>query len=133
MLLSDFAEALNGKLYIMGGGWTVVHGPSAVSAAVAINLRVPWTQTNQKHTILLELLKEDGEAVTDPEGNAIQVSGEFEMGRPVGSIPGDPITNAMAFRFEGLPLPSGGYAFSFGVDGTELARSPFRVFRPQEM
>jgi len=132
MLLCDFAEAINGKLYILGGGWTHLRGTDPISCALGVYLAVPWTQTNQKHTLSLELLDQDGNAISGPEGNAVRVDGEFEVGRPPGAVPGDPIATTMAFRFIGLELQSGGYRFSFKIDGTELAKTQFRVHRPSE-
>ncbi len=133
MLLCDFAESVNGKLYLMGGGWTIVRGPAPVNCAVAIKLDVPWTHTNQQHSLVLELLHEDGEPVTHPElEEFVRIEVGFEVGRPPGAIPGDPITNNMAFQFQAIPLAAGGFRFSFSVNGTELARTPFRIQRPPE-
>jgi uncharacterized protein DUF6941 len=132
MILADFVEALNGKLYIMGGGWTAWRGSEPVACGVGLVLAVPWTDTNVKHALCIELVHEDGGAVGDLEGNPIRIDSEFEVGRPPGHVAGDPITSALAFRFGGLPLPSGGYQFSFSVDGTQLARAQFRVHRPED-
>lgn len=134
MLLCDFAESVNGKLYVMGGGWTGVVGAAPINCAVAVKLDVPWTQTNQRHHLLLQLLHEDGEVATNPAANddPVRIEGEFEVGRPPGARPGDPMTNTMAFQLQGLLLPSGGFRFSFSVNGTELAHTLFRVHRPPE-
>lgn len=131
MLLCDYAEALNGKLYITGGGWTQYRGKDAIACSVAVSLSVPWTQTNQKHSLALELQTEDRETVSDPDGNAVRIEGEFEVGRPPGAVPGDPIVNTLAFRFQGLTIPSGGYRFSFSIDGSEEGVCRFRVSRPE--
>jgi hypothetical protein len=123
MLLCDFAEAIQGKLYIAGGGWTKLKAGFPLDCAVAISVAVPWNQTNQRHQMTVELLTEDG-AENDPPA---KIDGEFEVGRPPGSTPGEPIGNTMAFRFRGVELPAGGYRFSFKIDGTEVAATPFRV------
>jgi hypothetical protein len=132
MLLCDFAEAMNGKLYIMGGGWTDLHGDSPVTCAVAIRLDVPWDQANQQHSLSVELHGEDGEPQSDPEGTPIQLVGKFVTGRPPGAVPGAPLANPLAFRFESMTLESGGYYVALMVDGTELARASFRVHRTTE-
>lgn len=124
MLLCDFAESVNGKLYIVGGGWTKLKPGFPLDCAVAISLAVPWTQTNQKHQLTVELLSEDGELIGDPP---VRIDGEFEVGRPPGSTPGDPIGYTMAFRFKGVELSPGGYRFSFKIDGTEVSATQFRV------
>jgi len=41
MLLCDSAQVADGKLYILGGGWSVT-GPQPVPSAVAIKLEVDW-------------------------------------------------------------------------------------------
>jgi len=59
MLLADAAEAMNGKLYILGGGWSIT-GPQATPSAIAIKIDVPWDLANTPHTLRLDLLNEDG-------------------------------------------------------------------------
>lgn len=129
MILCDFAEAINGKLYVMGGGWDQIQGPNPVNCAVAVQFKVPWTQTNQKHRLAIKLLADDGPYVA-PNGQHVGIDGEFEVGRPPGHTPGDPLSNTIAVRFDGLPLPTGGYRFSLEVDGTEVSAQGFRVTRP---
>ena len=42
LLLCDFAEAVNGKLYVMGGGWNVLFAPGQpVTMSVAAVVAVP--------------------------------------------------------------------------------------------
>jgi ABC-type uncharacterized transport system ATPase subunit len=57
--------------------------------AIALKLEVPWDRTNVQHSLLLELLDEDGDLVMVPgpeeHGEVpLQVTGEFEAGRPPG-------------------------------------------------
>ena len=54
LLLCDYAEAINGKLYIMGGGWTIC-APGPRNMAVAIRVLVPWSDTNKQHNLALML------------------------------------------------------------------------------
>lgn len=119
MLLADAAQTVDNKLYILGGGWSVT-GPEPAPSAVALKIEVPWDQTNKKHSFELSLLDADGQAVVapTPEGErAIQVSGEFEVGRPVGLPPGVPIDVAMAFNFGPMPLPPGGrFTWRLAID-----------------
>jgi hypothetical protein len=65
ILLADAAQAVNGKLYILGGGWSIT-GPEPTSMAIAIQIEVPWTDSNQRHTLRLALLNEDGRPVMVP-------------------------------------------------------------------
>ena len=130
MMLCDFAESINGKLYIMGGGWGQVHGADPISCSVAIRFGVPWDQTNVKHRMRLELLDQDGLAVMGPDGQPVKVEGDVEVGRPVGTIPGSELSHSMAIRIQGLPLPDNQYRFILTVDDEAMASSGFRVVRP---
>jgi hypothetical protein len=110
MLLADYAEAINGKLYIMGGGWSIT-GPEPPNFGIAIKIEVPWDQTNRRHDILLRLLDADGQSVTVPGPmgeQPVEVRGEFEVGRPPGLPHGTPIDSVLAINVQSLPVPPGG-------------------------
>ena len=110
MLLADAAQAVDNKLYILGGGWSII-GPTPSPSAIALKLEVPWDQTNKKHSIELALFDADGKAVVvaTPQGDQpVQVNGQFEVGRLPGLAPGTPIDLALAFNFGAFPLPPGG-------------------------
>ena len=119
LLLADHAEVADGKLFINGGGWTVI-GPAPVPFAIAMYIEVPWDQTNTKHSVVLELLDADGNAVTPPGGDeSIRV--EFpplEVGRPPGVKPGTPLGVPYAVNFGPLGLePDGRYVWQLSIDG----------------
>jgi uncharacterized protein DUF6941 len=121
MMLADSAQEVGGKLYILGGGWSIT-GPDPVPMAIALKLEVPWDRTNEHHKLLLELLDEDGEPVLIPGGEGeqvpLQVTGEFEAGRPPGIKPGTPIDSALAVNFGPLPLEAGRrYQWRLSIDG----------------
>jgi Family of unknown function (DUF6941) len=121
MLLADAAQSVDGKLYILGGGWSLT-GPTPTPSAVALKLEVPWDQANTKHTFDLSLLDADGNPVVvpTPQGEqAIQLGGEFEVGRPAGLIPGTPIDITMAISLGPLPLPAGSrFTWRLTIDNT---------------
>jgi hypothetical protein len=109
MLLADAAQSVDGKLYILGGGWSIT-GPVPTPSAVALKVEVPWDQANAKHSFELSLRDADGKPVVvgTPQGEqAIQIGGEFEVGRPAGLTPGTPIDMTMAISLGPLPLPGG--------------------------
>lgn len=90
-MLCDFAEQINGKLYIQGGGWSRLGAPegSAFSIHVAAMVYVPWDDANRKRRILLQLFSEDGAEVEVGEpSKPVEMRGEFEVGRPPGIAPG---------------------------------------------
>jgi hypothetical protein len=119
LLLADAAQAVSGKLYIIGGGWSVT-GPQPAPFAIAIKIEVPWDRANLGHVAKLVLQDADGEpVVTDtPEGpQPIQVDLNFEVGRPAGLKPGTPIDFAMAVNFAPIPLePDSRYEWRLFID-----------------
>lgn len=130
LLLSDFAEAVNGKLYVMGGGWNVLFAPGQpVAMSVAAVVAVPWDQTNRTHSLTLDLLSEDGEPVEVDE-QAVSVEGEFELGRPPGIKPGSSLNMPVVWTFQGLALDEGGYEWKLTIDGNPVASRPFSVTAP---
>lgn len=120
MLLADAAQSVEGKLYILGGGWSV-SGPQPTPMAVALKIDVPWDQTNRRHAWSLGLVDADGQPLLlqTPEGpQGVQITGEFEVGRPAGLPPGTPIDVALAVQTGPLPLPPGGrYTWKLTIDG----------------
>ena len=47
ILLADSAQAINGKLYILGGGWSIAD-PGPVVMALAMKIEVPWDQAKRQ-------------------------------------------------------------------------------------
>lgn len=132
LMLADYAEAVNGKLYIMGGGWTVT-GPGPSSFAIAVLIEIPWDETNRPHVLHVDLLDGDGRPVTvsTPTGERpVEIDGGFEVGRPAGLKPGTPQTVPVAMNIGPLPLAAGrDYVWRCKVNGiTEDAwRLPFSI------
>ena len=123
VLLADSAAVADGKLYILGGGWTQT-GPAPVPSAIAIKIEVPWDQANRRHKLKLALLDSDGNPVmappTDdgpPQPLAV-FEAEFEVGRPPGMLPGTPIDAPLAMSIPPLPLPPGQrYSWNLEING----------------
>jgi|SRR5215211_326218 len=132
MLLCDAAEAANGKLYVLGGGWSNLAAPNTpVNMALAVMVRVPWNRANEKHSLRARLVTDDGEPVEIAD-NPIMVEAGFEVGRPPGLSPGTTLNTPMVFNVGGLVLDKGGYVWELYVDGERAAQAPFRVFDPQQ-
>ena len=119
MLLADAAQAINGKLYILGGGWSIT-GPDPAPMAIAIKIEVPWDEANRRHVLKLALLDADGQPVMVPTptgDRAVEISGDFEVGRPPGLKPGTPLDVAMGINMGPLPLqPGGRYVWRCSID-----------------
>ena len=122
MLLADSAQAVGGKLYILGGGWSIT-GPGPVPSAIALKIEVPRDLAARRHNLVLELLNADGQPVTvptPPDGaqQPIRMEGQFETGIPTGLIPGTPIDAVLALNILPLPLPPGArYTWQLSIDG----------------
>jgi hypothetical protein len=127
MLLCDAADEAGGKLYVLGGGWSVLQRPNVPTPmALAIMISVPWDQSNTPHSIVVRLLTEDGGDV-DLGGGPIRVDGQIEVGRPPGLKPGTPLDAPVVLKFGALVLGEGGYVWSLEIDDEPVARTPFRV------
>lgn len=108
MLLCDAAEAVNGKLYVLGAGWNSV-GPEPSPSAIALQIDVPWDEANRRHQLKLVLLTDDGRPVTvsTPLGDqAVEMGADFEVGRPAGHRVGAPLSVVLAVSIAPLPLAS---------------------------
>lgn len=106
MLLCDAAQAVNGKLYILGGGWNVT-GPQPAASAIALQIDVPWDEANKQHNLKLVLVTDDGKPVMVPTPTGerpVELGAQFEVGRPAGHRAGAPISVAVAINIGPLPL-----------------------------
>ena len=131
MMLADAAQAAEGKLYILGGGWSVT-GPAPSPSAIALFIQVPWDRTNVEHSFRFDLVDSDGNAVeleTDPGAEEpVTFEGAFEVGRPPGVKPGTSIDVPLAINVGPLPLPPGGryeWRLSINEESHEDWRLPF--------
>jgi hypothetical protein len=135
LLLCDHAEAVNGKLYINGGGWSLLFAPGVpIAIYLAILVTVEWHETNVKHQLVAELRTVDGEFVEngDPP-QPVRIGAELEMGRPPGIKPGTQLNAPIALGFGGLALAEGGYVWHLKLGEQELARRPFQVVPPPRL
>ncbi len=120
ILLADAAQAAEGKLFVLGGGWSIT-GPDPSPMALAVKIEVPWDQANQQHSCRLELLDSDGQPVEVEAENGEQpifIEAGFEVGRPVGVKPGTPIDLPLAINIPPFPLePGNRYEWRLSIDG----------------
>jgi hypothetical protein len=84
LILADSAQVVGNKLYLLGGGWDRIPLNKDVPQhfAIAIAVKVPWGETNKRHTFELEVLSEDQN--TEEVKSLAKMGGQFEVGRPVG-------------------------------------------------
>ena len=125
LLLADSVQAVDGKLYMLGGAWSVLNVgtfPTTHLIGIGVAIDVGWNETNQRHGI--ELVVEDADGNQFPEP---RIQAEFEAGRPPGHPAG--MDQRLVFAVNGpvqIPKP-GGYAVVLRSSGEELARTRFQA------
>jgi hypothetical protein len=131
MLLCDGADAVGGKLYILGGGWSQILVPNIpVNMALAVKLFIPWDRANEPHAVVARLLDSDGEPV-ELGGEEVKAEAEIETGRPPGLKPGTALDAPFVVNFPAVALDNGGYVWELEIDGKVEARAPFQVGPPE--
>jgi len=139
--LADSVVSPDGKLYVQGGGWTVINTPMLPwrqpRLGLAVLIKIPYgLATNDPHK--LEVRLEDADSTVLPLGDAPpgatadgkvrRVGGEFTVGRPPGLLQGDEQLVAVAMNVDGLLFEKAGvYRFVIGVDGVDVKSLRFRV------
>jgi hypothetical protein len=118
MLLADSAQAVGGKLFILGGGWSLT-GPAPSPSALALKFEVPWDRANHRYDLLIELVDADGVPVVVPgTDQPIRIESTLEAGRPPGLKLGTPLDAVIALNFSPLPLePDKRYEWRLTIDG----------------
>jgi hypothetical protein len=124
MMLCDWAEELNGKLYIMGGGWNRTGANRPMNMGLALLIQVPWDRANIPIQLGLGLVTEDGQQV-EHEGTPVSVEGRIEVGRPPGARRGSPLNLPLAFMFNGIAVPPGSYNWQCTIDNQKSAAVRF--------
>jgi hypothetical protein len=124
MMLCDAAQVAEGKLYILGGGWSLT-GPQPSPSAIAVKIEVDWHEAVSTHHWELWLEDADGQpvGVDTPEGpQMVEIRGDFEVGRPEGIPEGSPIDLPLAVNLGPIPLPPAGrYTWKLSIDGEQSA------------
>lgn len=120
MLLCDSAQVADGKLFILGGGWSLT-GPDPMPSAIAVKIDVGWHEVEVVHHWELYLEDADGQPVlvqTPDGGQPVEVRGEFQVARPTTVPEGTPIDMALAVNLGPLPLaPGNRFTWRLAIDG----------------
>jgi hypothetical protein len=119
LLVCDAAQAVNGKLYILGGAWERIIVPQLPGRPqlpffIAIGVTVPWSMTNQKFDFSLDLLDADGQEL----GQIVKA--ELEAGRAVGVPPGSMIRIPLTGPAQPDFPEAGRYVFRASIDGEPI-------------
>ena len=121
MLLADSAQIADGKLYILGGGWSIT-GPDPSPSSIVIKLNVDRHEVGMVHHWELVLEDADGQLVTvGDDQQAIEIRGEFSVGAPQGLPDGTPVDFPIALGIPPLDLkPSSRFQWRLYIDGDTL-------------
>ncbi len=79
LILADAAQVANGKLFILGGGWTLYRSavyPAQVQLALGIGILIEWSEAGIRHPVTITMADEGGVLVM-PE-----LRGQVEAGKP---------------------------------------------------
>lgn len=119
LILANHVEAADGRLYISGGGWSILHRPvpqgggQALShLGVAVIIAVPWHQTNLKHNLIIELRDEDANVLA-------HVAASINVGRPAGLRPGTIQYANVGLSMDTIFPHPGGYEVVARIEGLE--------------
>lgn len=128
LLLSDHSEAVNGKLYMTGGGWNVLTLPELPHEwgfNIALGIDVGWDETNRRHSLTL--------GIHDPDGVQLgeSFSAEFETGRPPGMPAGQEQRLVMSIGTRATFTSAGPHAAVVEANGEELGRARFYLMEGQ--
>jgi hypothetical protein len=124
LILADRAEAIGGKLYMVGGAFDQVRVPDVPGSAdfdVAIGFLVDYNETNEPHEFSLTIEDADNNVLLGPIG------GRLEVGRPAGMKAGQVQRVVLVLRGP-FPIPvTGDLRWVPLLDGTPAAPTRFRV------
>ncbi len=120
-MLADSAQIADGKLYILGGGWSVI-GPDPSPSAIVLKLNVDRHEVGRVHHWELVLEDADGRAVTlGDDFQPVEIRGEFSVGEPDGVIDGAPVDFPITLGIPPLDLaPSSRFQWRLFIDGETL-------------
>ncbi|HEY1238770.1 MAG TPA: hypothetical protein VGE91_10560 [Solirubrobacterales bacterium] len=129
LLLADYAESVNGKLYTLGAGWNVLNFPEFPQEwrfSVGMGIDVSWDETNQRQSIEL--------VIQDPDGNTLgdELAMEVEAGRPPGLPPGQDQRLVITINVGATFATSGPHALIVRSGDEELERARFYLVEASE-
>jgi hypothetical protein len=121
LLVADRAEVVNGKLYLMGGGWDRLQPPSfphRLTLGIALGVRIPVFESEDQHVVDIDLLHEDK--------RILGFQAKLATGRPAG-LRGMDLVVPMAFNVPVVIPGPGQLVLRAGVDGRAPRRHEIRA------
>jgi hypothetical protein len=129
-LLADAAQVSDGKLYILGGGVTILwrqEFPAPLGVVLVAQLTYGRTEADAGHVLRVRVLDADGNPVL-PE-----MQGELHVGGAAPGLPANvPLAIPVLVPFPPLPVVQrpGAYSVEIAVDGRDVKSLPFAVAQP---
>jgi len=133
LMLANHVEAVNGLLYMSGGGWTdhyravQPNGQAPVSHfGIGLSLRIPWNETNQPHHLNVRVENEDATIII------ANIDTQINVGRPPQLALGSIQHAVIGVSIDTMFPRAGGYRIvaRIGEDG-DSKTWPFRVHDTQ--
>ncbi len=124
--LADGAEAVNGKIHVIGGGIDTIWAQQVpvVYPRLSFVLRMVFdvAEIGRKHKLEIQIMDEDGNAIAT-------VGGDLEIpGKNPNSPKGWKQSMLTVLNFANLTLPKfGNYSFSILANNSSLKSLPLRV------
>jgi len=126
LILANHVEAINGLLYVHGGGFTDINRvvpegqPALVHLGIGVTILVPWTETNRPYHLGIWVEPEDGGQ------QLFAVDSDIEAGRPAGIPEGSDIRAVIGLAGEVVFPAPGGYRLHAQLEG-DMRTVSFRV------
>ena len=79
LMLADSAQAVDGKLYILGGAWNILRFPefpAQLIVGIAVAIDVDWNETNTRHHLDVHFEDADGNRMDPTIGADFEFTGE---------------------------------------------------------
>ena len=112
LMLCDYAQVVEGKLYIVGGGWSVANRLTGHIAAI-FQLPYEWAQRRMRTVFALQ--QADGEPVL----GASSIILEWEVAPQLAEQRGAQLDAPVAIPLPPIDLPNGRYRWVVTVDGEQ--------------
>lgn len=132
--LADAVQAIGGKLYALGIGWSVLSTPRFPARhdriGIGVTVRMTPDEAPGSHRLTLRLL--DPEGAERPLGRTPDGAEARQLEAPFSvAASGHEATATFALNFDGIVFEAeGSYTFILLVDGRERERLSFRVQTP---
>lgn len=124
-MLADAAAVAEGKLYVHGGGWDVIHARDFPvvhpTMALALLFEVDYLEAPGELPVKIQFITADGDEL-------IAVDLGVAVGHAPGSIKGEPAYVPFTFTFPGTKFDApGSFSFIISSMNEPLAKVPLHV------